>query len=294
MHNLTYPTDMIPYTDGNGNTINVPTLARSDLFRGALPFYTLGDHNNMPLVEALGQDNVGMYINGDNIIVNDINIKNCDFGNMLSNLDTVGTVVETLGNNITIKNSRLSNCRNVLRTFSSMNCKLENSLLSNSRNFLLTVGSNEYIEIDDLETHLFLDHNGEQHKEKIESFFAAESTGDQILNTYLAGSYENPSLMKESLLSIQKAFNNENKIKDIYKGSIIIEDTLFYQSGISAIALETMFNGPFLNTAVPSSIKTISRFVYDCFFNESKHSRKYVRTLYTGTMTEIFGLSLLS
>ena len=257
MHNLTYPTDMISYTDENGNTVNVPTLARSDLFRGALPFYTLGDHNNMPLVEALGQDNIGMYVNGNNILVNDINIKNCDFGNMLSNLDTVGTVVETLGNNITIKNSRLSNGRNVLRTFSSMNCKLENSLLSNSRNFLLTVGSNEYIEIDDLETHLFLDHNGEQHKENIESFFAVESMGDQILNAYLAGSYENPSSMKDSLLSIQKAFNNENKIKDIYKGSIIVEDTLFYQSGISAIALETMFNGPFLNTAVPSSIKTI-------------------------------------
>lgn len=257
MHNLTYPTDMIPYTDENGNTVNVPTLARSDLFRGALPFYTLGDHNNMPLVEALGQDNIGMYVNGNNILVNDINIKNCDFGNMLSNLNTVGTVVETLGNNITIKNSRLSNGRNVLRTFSSMNCKLENSLLSNSRNFLLTVGSNEYIEIDDLETHLFLDHNGEQHKENIESFFAAESMGDQILNAYLAGSYENPSSMKDSLLSIQKAFNNENKIKDIYKGSIIVEDTLFYQSGISAMALETMFNGPFLNTAVPSSIKTI-------------------------------------
>ncbi len=257
MHNLTYPTDMIPYTDENGNTVNVPTLARSDLFRGALPFYTLGDHNNMPLVEALGQDNIGMYVNGNNILVNDINIKNCDFGNMLSNLDTVGTVVETLGNNITIKNSRLANGRNVLRTFSSMNCKLENSLLSNSRNFLLTVGSNEYIEIDDLETHLFLDYEGNEYSENIETFFAKDSTGDQILNKYLDGSYEDSALMKKSLLSMQKAFNNENKVKDIYKGSIIVEDTLFYQSGISAIALETMFNGPFLNTAVPSSIKTI-------------------------------------
>ena len=176
---------------------------------------------------------------------------------MLSNLNTVGTVVETLGNNITIKNSRLSNGRNVLRSFSTMNCKLENSLLSNSRNFLLTIGSNEYIAIDDLEKHLFLDYEGNQYTENIETFFSANSIGDEILNTYLSGSFENSAMMKESLLSIQKAFNNENKIKDIYKGSMVIEDTLFYQSGISAIALETMFNGPFLNAAVPTSIKTV-------------------------------------
>jgi hypothetical protein len=59
--------------------------------------------------------------------------------------------MEVRGNNITVKNSRLSNGKNVLRCFSSYNIVVENSLLSNSRNFLITTGSNEYIQIDDLE-----------------------------------------------------------------------------------------------------------------------------------------------
>lgn len=257
LHNLTFPTDTIPYTDESGNTVNVPTLAKSDLFRGPLPYYTLGDHNNMPLVEAPGQDNIGMYVNGSNITVNDVNIKNCDFGNMLSNLDTVGTVVETNGQDITIKNSRLSNGRNVLRCFSTMNCKLENSLLSNSRNFLLVVGSNEYVTIDDLEKHTFIDETGKAYTQTIESFFKKEAVGDVILNNYLNGNFSDKTLMRNSLLSIQKAFNNESKIKGVYKGSIVIEDTFFYQSGIASIALESIFNGPFLNAAVPSTIKSI-------------------------------------
>lgn len=65
MHNLTFPTSITEITDDAGNILQIPTLSNNDLFRGPLPYYTLGDHNNMPLVEAFGQDNVGMYVNGN-------------------------------------------------------------------------------------------------------------------------------------------------------------------------------------------------------------------------------------
>lgn len=29
----------------------------------------------MPLIEAFGQDNVGMYVDGSNILINDVNLK---------------------------------------------------------------------------------------------------------------------------------------------------------------------------------------------------------------------------
>lgn len=257
MHNLTFPTSVTEVTDENGNVIKVPTLSNSDLYRGPLPYYTLGDHNNMPLVEAYGQDNVGMYVDGNNILVNDINIRNCDFGNMLTNLDTVGTVVETHGNNITILNSRLSNGKNVLRSFSSNNVVVKNSLLQNARNFLIVVGSNEYIDIDELETHEFINLDGTVTKTKIIDFMGPDLPGDTILNDFLMANFSNKENMRKSLLSMQKAFNNEEKIKGIYKGSITIEDSYFYQSGVSAIALETMFNGPFLNSPIPSTISAI-------------------------------------
>lgn len=253
MHNLTFPSSKIETTDASGNVVVVPALANSDLFRGPLPFYALGDPYNMPLVEAYGQDNVGMYVDGSNITVNDLNIKNCDFGNMLSNLDTVGTVVEVHGNDNTIINSRLSNGKNVLRVFSCLNMTLKNSLLSNSRNFLVTTGSNEFVTIDELKEHSFVELDGSVTTSKIGEYMAPEKQGDAILTDYLLANFDNKQNMKASLMSMQDAFNNEEIITDVYKGKLIVEDTFFYQSGIAAIALETMFNGPFLNSAIPSA-----------------------------------------
>ena len=257
MHNLTYPTSIIETTDTEGNIIKVPYLSNSDLFRGPLPFYTLGDHNNMPLVEAFGQDNIGLYLDKDNITLNDLNIKNCDFGNMLSNLNYVGTVVEVSGDNITIKNSRLSNGKCVLRSFSSNNLTIDNSMLSNSRNFLISTGSNEYVSVDENGIYDFIELDGSVTKSKVSDFMAKDKGGDKLLNNYILSNFDSKEAMKTSLLSMQDAFNNEKVIKDVYKGSMTINDTYFYRSGIASIALETMFNGPFLNAAIPSEVSMI-------------------------------------
>ena len=257
MHNLTYPTSTIETTDTEGNIIKVPYLSNSDLFRGPLPFYTLGDHNNMPLVEAFGQDNIGLCLDKNNITLNDLNIKNCDFGNMLSNLNYVGTVVEVSGDNITIKNSRMSNGKCVLRSFSSNNLTIDNSMLSNSRNFLISTGSNEYVSVDESGIYDFIELDGSVTKSKVSDFMAKDKGGDKLLNKYILSNFDSKEAMKTSLLSMQDAFNNEKVIKDVYKGSMTINDTYFYRSGIASIALETMFNGPFLNAAIPSEVSMI-------------------------------------
>lgn len=257
LHNLAYPSSTIDSTDANGNIVKIPYLASSDLFRGPLPFYTLGDHNNMPLVEAFGQDNIGMYVDGDNITVNDVNLKNCDFGNMLANLNYAGTVMEISGDNVTVKNSRLANGKHVLRCFSSMNVLIDNCMLSNARNFLVNLGSNEYIPVDDVNQYEFIDETGKKYTDKISTFFEKDAPGDVVLNNYLLGNYADNKMMKDALLLMQEIFNDEDKVKDIYKGKVTINDSLFYQSGIASISLETMFNGPFLYTKTPSMIAMI-------------------------------------
>ena len=256
MHNLTFPSDVIIQETESG-TISIPTLSKDDLFRGPLPFYALGDPSNMPLVKAFGQDNIGMYVDGDNITINDVNLKNCDFGNMVANLNTTGTVLETHGNNITIINSRLSNGKNIVRSFSSMNTVIKNSLISNSRNFLVSVGTNEYIQINENEEFEFLDLVGNKTKQVIKTYFQVEGKGDEVLNNYISGTFDNKVAMKRSLLTIQNALNRKESVEGIYKGSMIIEDCLFYRSGIASIALESMFNGPFLHYSSPSAIDTI-------------------------------------
>ena len=57
---------------GDGKFYDVPELSEDNVFRGPKQFYTLGDPNGLPLITAFGQDNSGMYIDGNNIVINDI------------------------------------------------------------------------------------------------------------------------------------------------------------------------------------------------------------------------------
>lgn len=272
MHDLTFPTDTTPSTvvDPNGNYVNLPFPGNDDLFRGPLPFYTLGDHNNMPLIEALGQDNIGMYVDGDNITINDIDVKNCDFGNMLRNLQYTGTVMETHGNNITVKNSRLSNGKHVLKSYSSMNMKLVNCMLKNAMNFLLSVGTNEYIPIDSEELKEFIYIDNTTSSSKIGEYLSIGNLGDNVLNVFLTGTIDGENFievdkttMRKAVLDIQNALNDASLVENNYKGSIEIIDTLFDTSGITSISIDSMFNGPFLYSGIPSTISTLLNLLVD-------------------------------
>lgn len=256
LHNLTYPYDVIQGTNPEtGETVSAPQLSKDNLFRGPLPFYTLGDPNGMPLVTAHGQDNVGMYIDGDNVTVNDVNIKNCDFGNSFSNLTYVGTVLETAGDNITVRNSVLQNGKNVMRAYSSENLLLENCLLQNAMNFLLMAGSNEYLPVDGGRTFTFTNAKGEEITMTLDEYLVAEGAGDTLLTEYLLGSFDSKAMMMAALASIQSALDQSGELAS--GGSLEVRDTLFYRSGISSIAMESAFNGPFLYNASPSLISML-------------------------------------
>lgn len=257
MHNLTYPTSQLPVIGDDGTTVNVPALSDTDLFRGPITIYSLGDHNSMPLIEALGQDNIGMYVDGDYITINDVVLKNCEDTNMLSNLHYTGTVLETNGEYITITNSRLSNGKTIIRSYSSMNTIVENCMLSNARNFLLSVGTNEFIRINDNDEKTFVNIDGTSETSKISDYLKVESNGDNALNAYVSGQYTNMVAMRETLLKVQSALNNSELIEGEFHGTLKIIDALFYRSGIASISIDSMFNGPFLYGGVPSIIKQL-------------------------------------
>lgn len=275
MHNLTYPYSTIEQTDEEGKVHVIPTLRQDNLFRGPLPFYTLGDPNGLPLIGVHGQDNIGMYVNGDNITVNDVNVKNCDFGNRINNLDTVGTVIETFGNNITIMNSRFSSGKQVMRSYSSLNLQLINCAFSNARNFLFLTGSNEYIPVSDLEDikMYFSTYDGKSVEQKLKEYLSTtdDSIGNSLLNEYL---YDIPAsrrnAMKNALQSIQQALSYKNALDNSegrFKGTTEIIDCMFYNSGLSSIGVDTLFNGPFLYTGAPS---VITEMLSSISFNGSK------------------------
>lgn len=260
MHNLTFPTAKSAQTDEAGNDAGLYELGLNDIFRGPRPFYSLGNPDNTPLVTAHGQDNIGIYLEGNDITLNDVKAKNCDFGRLMINLEYVGTVVETYGDNITIKNSELSNGKHVVRSFSSMNLRIENSILSNARNFLILTGSNDYISTEDMkDEYTFLQTNGTSEKTTISNYmqsaFDLENyRGDMSLNYYLLGSYTDKELMRKSLMSIQNAFNDPKLLEGKLGGSMTIDDCMFSQSGIASIGIDTMFNGSFLYNGTPSFV----------------------------------------
>ena len=61
----------------------------------------------------------------------------------------------------------------------------------------------------------------------------------------------------KALEKLNDSLNNKEEVEGMYKGEITINDSIFYQSGISAIALESLFNGPYLYSNVPSLIGEI-------------------------------------
>lgn len=261
-HNIAFPSQTI-----NG----VPTTASSDLFQGPLPFYTVGDPKgatgsdmkNMNLISAYGQDNIGMYVDGDGIMLNDIVVKNCEDVNSLEFLNTVGTVVEVHGTGIELRNMRLSNGRQVLRSYSNHRLVLNNCMLSNARNFLFMTGSNEYKVVNDKKNFTLATANSNINT-TLEDYLNPTGEGNILLADYLDGTfgtekgvYKSKADMKNALMTLQKALTDDT-VKNQFKGSTEIHDCTFYRSGISAIALESLFNGPFLQN--PNSPDNIAPF----------------------------------
>lgn len=256
-HDLTYPSGGTELELEDGSTLFVPSLAKDDIFRGPLPFYTLGDHNNMPLVEALGQDNIGLYLDGDGITLNDVYVKNCDYGSFYDVLNTVGTVVEVNGDNVTIKNCRLSNGKNVVRSFSNMNLKVENCLLSYAKCFLIYTGCNEYKKNNAQQSHPFMNDSGQEMRSTLQDYLAYDGYGDKVLSNYIMGNFTDKNLMRKSLELINNALNNGDNAPTDIKATMEVADTYFYNASVAAIGNDVLFNGPFLYNTVPSQISKV-------------------------------------
>ena len=203
-------------------------------------------------------------------------MRNADFGNNLNNLNTVGTGIDVFGDNITIKNSQIRNAKNNVRVYSSENFLLDNSLLTNARQFLLSVGTNEYEEIDHTQNVSVYDINGQSLNIPTNEYFAKSSDGmdfenlsvaDNILmnmaayGTDILGSVSLDNVLK-ALEAMQNVLSPISKIvgqdnNPIYKTTVNVNDTYFYQSGIASISLETMFNGAYVYNSLPTLINQV-------------------------------------
>ena len=87
------------------------------------------------------------------------------------------------------------------------------------------------------------------------------NTADGLISAFMLSQKGTSSELKKAMKALDNLINQEALVTDasgnpIYEGDVTVEDTYFYQSGIAAIALESMFNGPFLYNGLPSLLST--------------------------------------
>jgi len=205
LHNLTYPSKVESGTKR-------PITSNADIFRGPLEFV------NVIGYAISGQDNIGVAVTKSNVTIQNLNLRNCNVVNDLTHLDYVGTVLEIMdgANNVTIKDSIVSNGRTVIRSFSNKGLFIDNCLLQYAREFIFKIGSNTVL--------------------KPEPNQIVPSNTDE----------------KYAFLSpIPKKLANGEYESD---SSATIKDTYFYKSGFFSIGLDTHFAGTVLYDGKYSSV----------------------------------------
>lgn len=301
MHNLAYPSKSLPTGDSF-----TASLQSYDLFRGPLihislgnPYTptTLGQTNNpdgYPLFALYGQDNIGLYVDGDNISIVDAHIKNCsDYQNNFQNLEYTGTVVEINGDNVKLVSSRFEYGRTIVRSFSNQNVTLENCYLANGMEYLLKLGTNakEANHVDYQKNISYSLSTGQSYSGTTQNLIKADfdiikpdnwMTGSadclltmgilkdtQILD-WLMRDYEgekptSPYAISDYILvaeKISEALTNEKGFKDtdgnkIYGNTATVNHCYFYRSGISSICLDTLPQGPYIENNISTLFNLI-------------------------------------
>ena len=230
-----------------------------DYFYGPLPFVAVGDMVTFPLVTALGQDNCGIYIDDDNVVIDDVKLSNVDEVDNLFNLSYTGSIIDVKGKNVKIKNSVLSNGKVCVRAYDSDNLLIDNCILKNSGEFTLLLGSDNK---DSYDTTRRV--QGEGIDKSYTEFFDdldqnKTDTADGILNAFLNATMNGTlkeSDYKSKLEMIQKYLDNDKSIST-YASNITVNNTFFGRSGVFSIAFESLFNGPLLYGGIPSMLTNL-------------------------------------
>jgi len=230
------------------------TPGEGDLFKGPLPYLTVGSIDQKPIVKSFGQDNSLIYVEGDEVEIRDLEAANCDAIDNLYNLTYVGTVMDVAGENVVVDNCILSNGRTVFRAYDTPGLKVRNSILQYANEFIAMLGSNQKSSYD-LDKKINWSVGSVEVDTTLGSFLedASENGANALLNKLIESSYSQEFLAIARL--IQASLDEDPG--DEYAFEATFENVSFYRSGVFSIAFESSFNGPYLYNGMPSSLSEI-------------------------------------
>lgn len=236
---------------GNGYCLNADNITNVvdstgspyswSVFQGPLDFVAL------PGASVKAQDNVAFLID-DNVIIDNIELVGANlYGDSsinLSQLDYVGTVVEVVGDNVKIFNSRIRNGRNVVRVFGDdvdvnkkISVTIESSIISCAREFLVRLGTNKKIEGDFKE---------------FDKINLADGVSDTVWEE-CSPNIENFQCFNDSNLSVY-GYNslvddmmNNQSFNNLIMSNLSLNNCILQTSGVFAIGVESSFAGPALD-----------------------------------------------
>ena len=260
LNGLCFPNHGTYSKEGKGKL--VPTKGE-DYFFGPLSTYVVGDPSSTPLVSTLGQDNVGLLLDGDGLSVSDLYIQNADPVSNFYDLTYAGTVVDVLGKDCSLSSSVVSYGKVGVRAFDAENFLLDNCIVRNSLEFHLLLGTNNRLALDESKALNLSMQNGQTITGDAASFLetGSETGADAYLSAFLqAGMDGNVAAKKEDgsyvydyakdLSAIQSALDMDPGQSPAFTATV--RDSLFGRSGIFSIAFESAFNGPLFRGDLPS------------------------------------------
>lgn len=238
---------------GNGYYIDANNITRSidkynySIFNGGLNLLVLKyDNNSSGNAKFKSQDNIVFLVKNDNISINNVELKGCSDSSLiesgqtnLAKLNNVGTVLEVVGDNMSLNYSRVNNGKTVIRIYGKAhekdtskisanpdNYKIEasisNCILSYGREFILKVGSNQILKNESvLGEQLEVPSSNPSKYDHAAPFFKKEN-GDNYLTNGSKDEY----------------FINNYLMTDI-----TLKDTVFYGAGLFCVGFETQFAG---------------------------------------------------
>lgn len=237
---------------GNGYVLNADNI--TNLVDGTNSLYSFAKFRGpldlvaIPNASVKAQDNI-CFIASSNVMLNNVELVGANMRGVdnsdLNQLNYVGTVLEIMGDNVKIVNSRIRNGRNCVRVFGKesgnydkINVLIESCVISSAREFLVKMGTNSklYGEFAERDSINLADGNlpssvWEECSPKINDF--------RHLN--------DGTLTESEYNALVQDYNQNAEYQALIKTNLTIKNCVLHTSGLFSIGLESSFAGPALD-----------------------------------------------
>ena len=240
---------------GNGFVLNANNI--TNLIDGTDSPYSFAEFKGpLDLVSVFGasvkaQDNI-CFIASDNVVIDNVELVGANLngneGTSLSQLNCSGTVLEVMGDNVKVVNSRVRNGRNCIRVYGKeygnqekINVLIESCIISNAREFLIKMGTNKKL------------YGDFKNKSTVDISNKASLTNQdwEDCSPKINGYESLNKIMSETEYNnLVALYKNDSAYQDLIMTNLTVKNCVLHTSGLFAIGLESSFAGPALDGGI--------------------------------------------